>query len=86
MARFQKQSNLMEETFNPFNVVDKSDILKSNLEEIDNRNIRSRFKATEDPIKYVFDSFDNTSLKTLASDFVKESFSDMISFITSIVR
>ena len=86
MARFQKQSNLMEETFNPFNVVDKSDILKSNLEEIDNRNIRSRFKATEDPIKYVFDSFDNTSLKTLASDFVKESFSDMISFVTSIVR
>ena len=86
MARFQRQSNLMEETFNPFNVVDKSDILKSNLEEIDNRNIRSRFRATEDPIKYVFDSFDNTSLKTLASDFVKESFSDVISFITSIVR
>ena len=86
MARFQRQTKLMEETFNPFEVVDRSDVLKSNLEEIDNRNIRSRFKATEDPIKYVFDSFDNTSLKTLASDFVKESFSDVISFVTSIVR
>ncbi len=86
MARFQKRTNLMEETFNPFEVVDNSEKLRSNLNEIDNRNIRCRFKATEDPIQYVFDSFDNTSLKTLAKDFVRESFSDVVSFITNIIN
>ena len=86
MARFQRQANLLEEEFNPFVVVDKSDILKSNLAEIDKRNIRSTFKATEDPINYVFESFENTSLKTLAKDFVKEGFSDIISFVSNIMR
>lgn len=86
MARFQRRTNLMEETFNPFNPVDNSELLKSNLNEIDARSIRSTFKATEDPIKYVFDSFDNTSLKTLAKDFVKESFSDIVSFVTNIIN
>ena len=76
----------MEETYNPFKVVDNSEILKSNLNEIDSRDIRCKFKATEDPIKYVFDSFDNTSLKTLAKDFVKESFTDIISFVTNIIN
>ena len=76
----------MEETFNPFNPIDNSEVLKSNLNEIDSRSIRCRFKATEDPIQYVFESFDNTSLKTLARDFVKEGFSDVVSFITSIVN
>ena len=86
MARFQKQSNLMEEDFNPFVIVDKSDVLRTNLAEIDKRNIRSTFKATEDPINYVFESFENTSLKTLARDFVKEGFSDIISFVSNIMR
>ena len=86
MTRFQKKGNLMEETFNPFNPVDNSEILKSNLNEIDARSIRSRFKATQDPIQYVFESFDNTSLKTLARDFVKESFNDLVSFITDIIN
>lgn len=86
MARFQRKTNLMEETFNPFNPVDNSELLKSNLNEIDSRSIRSTFKATQDPIQYVFDSFDNTSLKTLAKDFVKESFDDVISFITKIIN
>ena len=86
MARFQKRVNLMEETFNPFEIVNNSEILKSNLNEIDSKSIRSRFKATQDPIQYVFDSFDNTSLKTLAKDFVREGLSDMVSFITRIVN
>ena len=86
MARFQKRTSLMEETFNPFNPVDNSELLKSNLNEIDSRNIRSRFKATQDPIQYVFESFDNTSLKTLAKDFVKESFSDIVSFVSNIIN
>ncbi|MBR5304092.1 MAG: hypothetical protein IKU37_04625 [Candidatus Gastranaerophilales bacterium] len=86
MTRFQKRANLMEEAFNPFKPVDNSEVLKSNLNEIDSRSIRSTFKATQDPIQYVFDSFDNTSLKTLAKDFVKEGFDDMVSFITRIIN
>ena len=43
-------------------------------------------EVLEDPIQYVFDSFDNTSLKTLAKDFVKESFTDIVSFITNIIK
>lgn len=86
MARFQKRVNLMEETFNPFKSVDNSEVLKSNLNEIDSRSIRSTFKATQDPIQYVFDSFNNTSLKTLAKDFVKESFEDIVSFVSNIVN
>lgn len=76
----------MEETFNPFKSVDNSEVLKSNLNEIDSRSIRSTFKATQDPIQYVFDSFNNTSLKTLAKDFVKESFEDIVSFVSNIVN
>lgn len=86
MARFQNRAKLMEETFNPFEPVDNSEVLKSNLNEIDARSIRSTFKATEDPIQYVFESFENTSLKTLARDFVKEGFCDIISFVSNMIN
>ena len=86
MLRRQNRLSIKEESFNPFEVVDNSAILRTNLDKIDNRNIRTKFKATEDPIQYVFDSFDNTSLKVLAQDFVKESFSDMLSFVTKIIN
>ena len=86
MTKFQNKTAMMEETFNPFETVDNSKMLRSNLEEIDNRDIRVKFKATEDPIHYVFDSFDNTPLKVLAQDFVKESFCDIISFVTNICK
>lgn len=85
MTKFQNRTSLVEE-FNPFEVKDNSEALRLNLNEIDNRDIRTKFKAAEDPIHYVFDSFDNTSLKTLARDFVKEGFSDIISFVTNIIN
>ena len=40
MTRLQKKISLTEETFNPFNPVDNSELLKSNLNEIDARSIR----------------------------------------------
>ena len=85
MAKFQNYSTLTED-FNPFKVVDNSKALRNNLDEIDNRDIRCKFKSTEDPIAYVFESFDNTSLKVLARDFVQESFTDIISFVTRIIN
>ncbi len=86
MSKFQNRTVLLEDTLNPFEVVDNSEILRSSLAEIDNRDIRCKFKATEDPIQYVFDSFTNTSLKTLAKDFVKEGISDFVSFVTRICK
>ena len=86
MAKFQGRTALFEEALNPFEVMDNSEILRSNLEEIDNRDIRCKFKATEDPIQYVFDSFDRTPLKTLAKDFVRESITDLVSFVTKICK
>lgn len=86
MVKRQNRTLLTQESYNPFEVVDNSQALKANLNAIDDRDIRCKFKATEDPIQYVFDSFDNTSLKTLAKDFVREGLSDMVSFITRIVN
>ena len=86
MAKFQGRAALFEETLNPFEVIDNTETLRSNLEDIDNRDIRCKFKATEDPIQYVFDSFNNTPLKTLAKDFVREGISDLVSFVTRICK
>jgi len=86
MLKRQNRTLFKEESFNPFETVDNSQTLRTNLNAIDNRDIRCKFKATEDPIQYVFDSFDNTSLKTLAKDFVREGFSDMVSFVTRIIN
>ena len=85
MAKLQNRKSLVEE-FNPFELKDNSEALRLNLNEIDSRDIRVKFKAAEDPIHYVFDSFDNPSLKTLARDFVKEGFSDIVSFVTNIIN
>ena len=86
MARNNYFSNPMEETFNPFETVDNSEALRANLDRIDNRNIRCKFKGTKDPINLAFESIENAPLKTLARDFVKESFMDMVSFISKICK
>ena len=76
----------IEEAINPFEINCDTVALMSNLNDIDNRSIRARFKNTQDPINLAFKSIENTSLKTLARDFVKEGFNDIISFITGIVN
>ena len=70
-----------EEIFNPFEAKLDAVSLRSNLDAIDNRDIRSKFKNAQDPINLAFQSIENTSLKTLAKDFVKESFYDFISCV-----
>ena len=75
-----------EAVFNPFEKRDYSEALKKSLNDIDNRNIRLKFKNTEDPIKLVFDSIDQTSLSTLTKDFIQESFTDLVSFISRMCR
>ena len=71
---------------NPFDERISKEELMFNLNEIDEKNILSKFKATDDPINYAFDAIEKTSLKTLARDFIKESFFGVVSFITSICK
>ncbi len=79
-------SDLLEDSFNPFEVSFSKEQLMDNLNEIDERNIRTKFKNAQDPINLAFDAIEKTSLKTLARDFVKESFCDIVSFVTDICK
>jgi len=71
---------------NPFSTDVSKAALMDSLNKIDNASIMGRFKATDDPINLAFEAIDNVPLKSLAKDFVKESFSDIISFITDICK
>ena len=82
----RRNLELIEETYNPFEQVVSKERLIGNLNEIDERSIRSKFKNTDDPINLAFDAIEKSSLKTLARDFIKESFFDAISFITDICK
>lgn len=75
-----------QEEINPFEIQNHSKELMSNLNEIDSRSIRAKFKNTADPINLAFQSIENSSVKTLAKDFVRESVSDFISFISKICK
>ena len=76
----------LENDYNPFEAHQNTDALVENLNEIDKCSIRTKFKATQDPINLAFEAIENTSLKTLARDFVKESFYDLVSFVTDICK
>ena len=86
MARCKLQQNPLEEQINPFEMSCDRKALLSSLDAIDNKSIRTRFKNTKDPINLAFESIEKTSLQKLARDFVKESFTDVISFVSSFVN
>ncbi len=82
----QRKANSENVSINPFEVRNNSEALMKSLASIDNRNIRCKFKNTQDPITLAFQTIEETSLKTLARDFVKESFYDFISFVGDICK
>ena len=45
-----------------------------------------RFNNARDPIYYVFDVLENRPIKTLAKEFVKDSFFEIANFVTKVVR
>ena len=53
-----------EEVFNPFEVKDNSAVLLKALSSIDSKDLRTKFKATTDPIHLAFDTIENASLKS----------------------
>ena len=86
MARFNQTTSTKYAEFNPFTPQDNSAALMESLNEIDSSSIRCKFKNTTDPINLAFETIDNTPLKTLAGDFVRESFSDIVSFVSNICK
>jgi len=47
---------------------------------------RMRFNNAKDPIYYVFDVIENRPIKTLAKEFVKDSFFEIANFVTNVVK
>ncbi len=74
------------DTTNAFDQVLNAQKIMQNIEDMDSNNITRKFKSTQDPIKYAFDAIENISLQELAVDFVKESFTDAIEFISRICK
>ena len=46
---------------------------------------RMRFNNSRDPIYYVFDCIENRPIKTLAKEFVKDSFYEIANFVSRVV-
>ena len=82
----KKFSTIQKNEFNPFEVQDNTKLLLQNLNSIDNRDLRATFKNTNDPINLAFETIESAPLKSLAIDFVKESFHDIISYVSKICQ
>ena len=52
---------------------------------LERKDKRMRFNNSKDPIYYVFDCIENRPIKTLAKEFVKDSFKDITNFISSAI-
>ncbi len=52
---------------------------------LDKADRRMRFNNSRDPIYYVFDCIENRPIKTLAKEFVKDSFFEIANFVSKVV-
>ena len=74
---------------NKIKKVSIKDITSENLEDytfIGKNDKRMRFNNSKDPILYVFDVIENRPIKTLAKEFVKDSFFEAVNFVSKVVR
>jgi len=86
MANARRQAVDTQVTVNPFERRNNSEALMKSLASIDSHDIRCKFKNTQDPINLAFETINESSLKSLAKDFVKESFMDIVSFISDFCK
>lgn len=49
------------------------------------RDRRMRFNTAKDPIYYVFDCLEDRPISTLAKEFVRDSFKDVVNFVSRVV-
>lgn len=52
---------------------------------LEQQDRRMRFNNAQDPIYYVFNCIENRPIKTLAKEFVKDSFNDIANFVSRVV-
>lgn len=52
---------------------------------LDKKDVRMRFNSSKDPIYFAFDYIEKRSIPALACDFVKESFSEIVNFVSKVV-
>ena len=74
---------------NKIKKVSIKDITSENLEDytfIGKNDKRMRLNNSKDPIFYVFDVIENRPIKTLAKEFVKDSFFEAVNFVSKVVR
>ena len=71
--RKQQQNQTTEFNIEDYNYLEKSDR-------------RMRFNNSKDPIYYVFDVIEDRPIKTLAKEFVKDSFFEIANFVAKAVR
>ena len=72
----------------PFGTMTKRAVRRKSVEEFEylkNKDRRMRFNNAQDPIYYVFDCIENRPIKTLAKEFVKDSFFEAVNFISQVV-
>ena len=71
------------------NKVNPKEITSENLEDytfIGKKDRRMRFNNSRDPIYYVFDVIENRPIKTLAKEFVRNSFFEAVNCVSQVVR
>lgn len=56
-----------------------------NYNYLQKKDRRMRFNNSKDPIYYVFDVIENRPIKTLAKEFVKDSFFEIANFVVKVV-
>ena len=49
------------------------------------KDSRMRFNNAKDPIYYIFDCIENRPVRTLAKEFVKDSFFEIANFVSKVV-
>ena len=70
-------------------IVNPKEITSENLENytfIGKKDRRMRFNNSRDPIYYIFDELEDRPIKTLAKEFVKDSFFEAVNFVSKVVR
>ena len=66
----------------------RTEVKEFNIEDhnyLAQKDRRMRFNNSQDPIYYVFDVIENRPIKTLAKEFVRDSFFDAVKFVSKVV-
>ena len=68
--------------------VNKRQTVEFNIEDycyLEKSDRRMRFNNSRDPIYYVFDCLENRPIRTLAKEFVRDSFFEVANFVSRVV-